>query len=45
MPELVVDFIVADRIGSVVAFVAIVALFAIVKHSERLRPGRKGSDD
>lgn len=45
MGELLTAYYTADQLGAILALVAITAVFGIVRHSERLRPDRKSSDD
>lgn len=42
--EMLIEFLAADRFGAALAVIAVAAIFAVVKHSERLRPERKTND-
>lgn len=44
MPDLLVRYLAADRLGTVLAAVAVAVIFAVVKHRERIRPTRGDSD-
>lgn len=41
MPDFLIDYLIADRIGPALAFLAVAVVVAAVRHSERLRPERK----
>lgn len=41
MPDLLIEYLTADRLGTALAVLSVAAIFAAVKHSERLRPERK----
>lgn len=44
MDELLSAYFMMDRLGPVLALVVVGAIFAAVRHSERLMPQRKRSD-
>lgn len=44
MPDLLVEYLAADHIGTALVALVVAAIFAAVKHAERLRPGQDDSD-
>ena len=44
MDELLNAYFMVDRLGPALAVLAVAAIFAVVKHSGRLRPARKTTD-
>jgi hypothetical protein len=42
--EFLIEYLTADRLGGALTVVVVAAIFAVVKHSERLRPARKTTD-
>lgn len=44
MAEFLVGYLAVDRLGGALAVLAVGVIFAVVKHSERLRPVRKTTD-
>lgn len=44
MPELLVVYLAADRLGVTLGIIAIATVFGVVKHRERLHPAKESTD-
>lgn len=44
MTEFLIQYFTIDRVGTALVIIVIAALFAVVKHRERVRPTKDSSD-